>query len=250
MTALGTWIRRLLGSPPISSSHSLIDRADASRFRRGWKAPAIVARQQAAFDPLLADLRSGHARRDFAALADAVRACGLVNPSIVEVGCATGWNGEVLKRLLAQEIDYIGVDYSPAMIAAAARAYPGVKFAIGDASALPFGDAVCDIVVSGTVLMHVADYESAILESRRVAKRWVVFHTVPVVQRRPTTMLTKRAYGQPVVEVIFNEGELLERFRAAQLRVRETIDSVPYDLEALLGEQTTSRTYLCEKLTH
>jgi len=56
--------------------------------------------------------------------------------------------------------------------------------------------------------MHVLEYRQAIAESVRVTRKWCIFHTVPVMLYRSTTLLQKRAYGEPVVEIIFNQAEL------------------------------------------
>ncbi len=168
------------------------------------------------------------------------------DPLIVEVGCGSGWNREVLAHLLKRKIRYVGMDWSYAMASHGQRMYSGVPFVVGDAACLPLGDGACDILVSGTVLMHVLDYRRAIQESRRVARRWCILHTMPVVQKRPTTILRKFAYGVPVAEIIFNEQELVELIEANCMTVREIFESFPYDLGELLEEPTGNRTYLCE----
>jgi SAM-dependent methyltransferase len=243
---LGDCLRRIRATPPISAGHTIIEGEISPTLHRGWQDPSIVARQQAAFEPLLTQLRAGEPRRDFVALAEAVKAAQVVDPLIVEVGCATGWNAEVLTCLLRQRVRYVGVDYSTAMVAGGKHCYPETQFAVGDAVALPLGTGICDVLISGTVLMHVADYRHVVHESRRVTRRWCIFHTVPVLRHRSTTVLSKLAYGQPVVEVIFNESELLALFETTGLRLRHRFENIPYDLESLLGEPTRNYTYLCE----
>lgn len=191
-------------------------------------------------------LRAGHPREDFQALAGAIRAAGGAGSFIIEVGCGSGWNFEVLSRLLDRAVSYTGIDYSLSMIEIGRRSYPQVPFVTGNAERLPLRSRVCDILVSGTVIMHLLGYREAIAESCRVTRRWCVFHTVPVMQRRATTVLRKHAYGQPTIEVIFNETELLDLLRQHRLTLRETFESIPYDLQSVLGEPTITRTYLCE----
>jgi SAM-dependent methyltransferase len=245
--ALGRLIRRVGADPPISTDYHVVDGGAARELQLGWQRSGIVARQQRAFDPLLERLRTGSPRQDFVALADAVRSTHMHDPAIIEVGCATGWNAEVLERLLDRPVRYVGVDYSTAMVTAAAQRYPRMRFAAGDARRLPIADGACDVVISGTVLMHVPDYAVAIAESCRVTRRWAIFHTVPLVQDRATTFLVKKAYGERVAEVVFNGRELRDRFRSAGLLIREEVESVPYDLLDVLGEPTSSLTFLCEK---
>ena len=94
--------------------------------------------------------------------------------------------------------------------------------------------------------MHLMSYQKSVEESRRVSKRWCIFHTVPLLETRATTVLRKDAYGQPTLEIIFNNAELLAVFTANGLRVRAAIDSLPYDLEPVLGEPTVTKTFVCE----
>src|SRR5206468_2065594 len=122
-------------------------------------------------------------------------------------------------------------------------------FVAGDAAALPFASASYDIVVSGTCLLHVAEYGAAIAESRRVSARWCVFHTVPIDVDRPTMALRKGAYGAPVLELVFNEGELLSLFSRAGLAVRRVLPSITLEyLASVMGAAVPTRTYVCECL--
>lgn len=244
---IGRRVRRWLHAEhDVSADYRVLTAGASADLSDGWRNSRIVERQDAAFAPLLEDLRNGHPRQDFRALAEAVRDTGLSDPLIVEVGCATGWNLEVLTILRGGQVRYLGIDYSPAMLTRARRSHPSVPFLAGDAVKLPLRDGACEVLISGGVLMHVADYRQAIVESRRVARQWVVFHTIPVLSRRSTTLLSKRAYGQAVVEVVFNEQELLALFGSSGLRVRGEYENVPYDLEPVLGETTRNVTYLCE----
>lgn len=212
----------------------------------GWQDPSVAEKQYAAFKPLLEEMRNGRPREDFSALASAVRTTGLGHPSIIEVGCGNGWNSEVISFLLKIPIDYCGIDISQTMTSKGRKIYPGRAFLLGDATSLPVKDQSCDILLSGTVLMHLPGYAEAVRESFRVTRRWCIFHTVPVMKSRETTMLEKKAYGQPTIEVIFNEKEFIRLVEACGFAVREVIDSLPYDLSDVLGEPTITRTFICE----
>lgn len=243
--ALKRW-RRALRSGGVSADYRVLPGKAPPRLLRGFADDAVAERQQAAFAPLLEELRAGRPREDFQTLARAVALTELRLPRVVEVGCGSGWNAEVLTRLGKEPIRYVGIDYSPSMLAIARRAYPEHGFAQADALRLPLRDGAADILVSGGVLMHLLDYRDAIRESRRVARRWCVFHTVPVMKRRKTTLLEKRAYGTPTIEVIFNEAELRRLFEEFGLRVRHVLPNIAYDLEDILGERTVVKTFLCE----
>lgn len=78
-------------------------------------------------------------------LAAFVEVVGLTSGPIADVGCGPG---RVAAFLAAHGLDVIGVDVSPAMLAVAKDAHPGIRFEEGQLSALPFRDgslagAVC-----------------------------------------------------------------------------------------------------------
>jgi ubiquinone/menaquinone biosynthesis C-methylase UbiE len=189
----------------------------------------------------------GHPREDFTALARAVEATGMAEPLIIEAGCGSGWNSEVLTHMLQRQVRYIGMDYSHAMVQLGQQHYPHQRFVAGDATRLPFANDACDILVSGTVLIHLIGYREAIAESQRVARSWCIFHTVPIIQYRPTTILRKRAYGEPVVEVVYNQDELFSLLQENNLTIAELFDNVSHSyLNEILKTKVTTQTLLCK----
>lgn len=243
-------VRRLLRPGKAASSSSayrVVSPIEIAGMKLdGWNDTQVAERQDAAFRNLLAEMHAGRPRIDLQVLAQAVDAAAVDGMSLLEVGCGSGYCSEVIAHLSSKRVEYSGLDYSAAMVELARNRYPEHQFIHGDATALPFGDAAFDIVLNGVALMHIPDYRRAISESARVARRWVIFHTVPVLPQRATTFLTKQAYGHPTVEVIINESELLEICNEQNLVVRHTFPSLPYDLSAVLGEPTPTRTYVCE----
>jgi ubiquinone/menaquinone biosynthesis C-methylase UbiE len=230
-----------------STDYELIDaEAAAAGGFDGWYDTEVAERQDAAYRALIRQMYAGRPRQDFVAAAEAVRLTGKTDDSILEVGCGSGYYSEILSHLLKRRGRYVGVDYSPAMISLAQKHYPSSPFVVGDAIALPFADGAVETVLNGVSLMHVLRYELAVAESRRVARRWCIFHTVPVLQSRETTILRKSAYGQPTIEIIFNEAHLCHLLEQQGLAVRHHLKSVPYSLDAVLGEPTVTRTYVCE----
>jgi SAM-dependent methyltransferase len=100
---------------------------------------------------------------DFAGLADGER--------VLDVGCGTGH----LARAVAGTIRAAAVhavDLAPAYIEHARRHTPAaqVRFEVGDACALPFGDHTFDRVLSMLVLHFVPQTAQAVAEMRRVAR--------------------------------------------------------------------------------
>jgi 2-polyprenyl-3-methyl-5-hydroxy-6-metoxy-1,4-benzoquinol methylase len=224
-----------------------------ARFSRevltAWQAPSVAAQQQEAYQPLLAQMREGRPRSDFKAAAQALRLTNCARPTVLEIGCGNGYYSEILAELTGRDIVYLGLDSSASMIQSARGRYSTRSFVVGDALALPFPAATFDVAWSGTVLMHLPDYAKAIAEAARVATRYCVFHSTPLLAKRPTTFLTKRAYGQLVPEVIINRGEFEGILRSNALEVSHVLDSLPYSVDKVVGDTVETLTYVCRKRT-
>lgn len=96
---------------------------------------------------------------------------------VLEIGSG---GGEVTERLLRQRpgISVTATDLDPVMIAASRRRLQdrsGATVLPADATALPFGDASFDSVVSCLMLHHVIDWETALSEAARVLRPGGVF---------------------------------------------------------------------------
>jgi ubiquinone/menaquinone biosynthesis C-methylase UbiE len=212
----------------------------------GWHEEGVAREQAAAYEVLMREMYAGTPRLDLCVVAQAMRLTGTPDPLTLEVGCGNGYYFEILGHLLGRPIRYVGIDYSRPMLRLARRSYQEARFILGDATGLPFADRAFDVVLNGVSLMHIPRYEQAIAEARRVGREWWIFHTVPVLQRRETTFLSKRAYGATVVEVVFNEAHLRHMFQQCGMVVREALPSIPYNLQHVLGEPTLTRTYVCK----
>jgi SAM-dependent methyltransferase len=89
---------------------------------------------------------------------------------VLEVGCGYGWISQVLWD--AASIQWVGVDRSEAMLCRLRSAHPerSTRALLADACGLPFGDGEFDKVLCTGVLMHIADYASAVRELIRVLR--------------------------------------------------------------------------------
>ncbi len=241
------WTRRMM----LASCDYRIVTAQKARAHRGggWHATATVRRQEQAYDALLAQMHGGQARNDLAVAAQAVDALGLPSPSLLEIGCGSGYYVEVFAALCKSAVRYTGLDYSHAMIERACKRYSEAAFVTGDATALTYADSSFDILFNGVSLMHILDFEKAIAEAARVAAKGVIFHSVPVLDRHDTVYLTKYAYGAPVVEIIFNRAHLLALFARHGLEVQQCWYSEDYDVMHVVGETSRAETFLCRPKT-
>lgn len=197
--------------------------AVSDALTNAWKEQSIPRTQGALVVRELSEMYAGRIIRPYSALVEAVKATEFEYGSMIEVGCATGYYSEVLRYLLGHEINYRGVDYSEAMITEARRKYPKITFQVGDATALPFVNEACDVLISGCVLLHVYDYRQAIAESARVSKRWVIFHRTPITAGK-TFSFTKKAYGVTCVEIHFGEQEFMDICSQNKLKLEKEFE--------------------------
>jgi SAM-dependent methyltransferase len=220
---------------------------EAQASSPGWLASRTAARQERAYRNLIAAMKRGEPRLDFTVAAEAAAAAGLARPSLIEIGCGSGYYSDIFSTLLPGGVTYTGIDYSAAMIDRARAQYPALQFDVGDATRLPYGDAHFDIAFNGVSLMHIVDYAAAIREMARVASRSCILHTVPVFDDYRTTYLRKYAYGGAVVEIVFARAELMSLCERAGLHLERTWPCIPYDVSHITGHRSATETYLFSK---
>ena len=85
---------------------------------------------------------------------------------LLDVGCADGLLADHLHDL---DVDYIGVDMSPRILAVA-KEKRKLNVLLGDAEELPFRIGALDYVASSEVLEHLHDPKSSVKEMKRVCK--------------------------------------------------------------------------------
>ena len=90
-----------------------------------------------------------------------------VGPGVRVLDVATG-PGYAAGRAAERGARAVGVDIAAGMVEIARRAHPELEFRVGDAEALPFGDAEFDAVVGNFVLLHLGRPERAVAEAARV----------------------------------------------------------------------------------
>jgi SAM-dependent methyltransferase len=236
--------RHILPSTDYRLLSGVAEARDVAASSGGWLAARTVARQERAYQGLIAAMKRGDPRLDFRVAAEAVAAAGIASPRLLDVGCGSGYYSEVFATLLPSGVRYTGIDHSDAMIARARRQYPATAFEVGDATALPYPDNAFDIVFNGVSLMHIIDYPAAIREAARVATRYCIFHSVPGFDDHGTTYLRKYAYGAPVVEIVFGKQDLMSVCRDAGLRLTREWPSIPYDVSEVTGHRSSAVTYL------
>jgi SAM-dependent methyltransferase len=96
----------------------------------------------------------------------AFAAAGVRDVRVVDVASGSGLGSDLLRRAGARLV--VGVEADPAALARCAAAT--LAFVQADATALPFGDASCEVVVSFETIEHVADPERMLAECRRILR--------------------------------------------------------------------------------
>jgi SAM-dependent methyltransferase len=78
--------------------------------------------------------------------------------------------GFIAGAATARGATVVGVDFSSAMVADAARRHPAVTFRQGDAEALPFDAGTFDAIVMSFGLLHLARPDAALAEAHRALR--------------------------------------------------------------------------------
>jgi len=230
-----------------SDSYKSISRSAVTQdLVNGWQNPNIPECQRERVDKELGQMYRGKAPAVFQVAAQALTATGMEHGKVLEIGCASGYYYEVLEHLLGHKVNYTGIDYSAALVALAQQEYPDVDFLQGDTTNLLLPDGSYDVVISGCVILHVPDYQKAIAETARVARKWSIFHRTPVLLNGKTQTMTKMAYGVQVVEFVFEEKELLTLFCKNGLKISKELFIDKYHLSTS-REQVIMKTYVCRK---
>jgi SAM-dependent methyltransferase len=233
---------------PVSTGYEPIARADLSRVTAqldgAWRDPGIPRTQLQLVDQELAKLARGERIPVYEVFLDLLgRVPGVESKTLLEVGCASGYYANVL-RSRGWNTTYAGCDFSRAFVDLARERAPGVDFQVQDATRLTYASKSYDVVVSGCCILHILDYATAIRESARVAKEYVLFHRTPVLHTSETTHYRKRAYGVECIEIHFNETELFRLFAESGLRVQD-VETVGIGSVAPEGDAMVVKSYLC-----
>lgn len=91
---------------------------------------------------------------------------------VLDAGCGTGRALPALREAVGTRGTVVGVDLTPAMLAAAVRAgrNRSAQLAVADAGRLPLRDSSLDAVFAAGLIGHLADPESALRELCRVVR--------------------------------------------------------------------------------
>lgn len=244
LKSIKQWIRP---SSVISGHYSIIENPDPvalkQQFENAWKNPALPQKQLRLTQK---ELPKYEQTVPFQALISLMKKIQLKpDASVLEIGCSTGYYSEVLSKAGFQ-VQYQGCDYSEEFVKTARMLYPNIEFKVEDATRLNYADNEFDMAISGCCLLHIIDYPLAIAEAARVARDYVIFHRTPVIHKRSTIYCKKLGYDIEMLEIIFNEEELLNVFTKNHLAVIGVNTHATHAIPGL-DEPVFMKSYLCKK---
>lgn len=216
------------------------------RWVDAWKDELIPDQQLTLAESQVADWLAGQQVAPFDVLAELLDQIAERLPSILEVGSSSGYYSEIIKRHRA-ESRYVGVDYSQVFCALGQRRFPTAALVCADTLSLPIRDAAFPLVISGSILLHVHDWEAALRETLRVTSRYAILHRTPVTSTSTATF-TKKAYGLRLIEWSFNEDDLLNECERAGFSLVQQFDLNEQAMLSNDGFSPNNRSYLLRRL--
>lgn len=101
--------------------------------------------------------------------------------TVADVGCGAGHYLVSLKKTIAHDYRYIGIDATANYVELARKAFAGddkVEFRQGDIFKLPLEDQSVDVAMCNNVLLHLPSVETPLAELVRIARRTVLVRTL------------------------------------------------------------------------
>jgi SAM-dependent methyltransferase len=100
--------------------------------------------------------------RRFSLFVDAKRPLDLL-----DIGCGTGQSRQLY---ISHTARYVGIDLSEAAIECAKKKFPDSNWQVANACQLPFADGSFDVVAYSSVLHHIPNFRTALVEALRVLR--------------------------------------------------------------------------------
>lgn len=239
------FINEMLG---VSSGHTAMEKNEAMReyWSKQWQNETLPEKQRQIVEKEIQAIKAGHIPKHMQVLIDMIRSISIGSEKILEIGCSSGYYNEIFKNVGIQN-PYEGCDYSEKFIELAKKLYPNTPFQVCDSTRLTYENNSYPIVISGCCLLHISDYPKAITETVRVSSDWILWSRTPVFHEQKTLFTKKKGYGIDMVEIIFQEEELVRLFREQGLIIQDIRCIGRGPQVRGISEQTFIKTYLCRK---
>ena len=100
-------------APSASSDYKILVPGEVSKeISSGWDDSSVVKKQDETYEALVKEANRGNIRIDLQVAAKAISTTALEDPSILEVGCGSGYYSRILSAILKRELRYTGLDLS------------------------------------------------------------------------------------------------------------------------------------------
>jgi len=176
-----------------------------------WKNETIPQKQYELASKELEDLRNNKPHIVWQTI------CDVINEHIPEditgvfdVGCASGYFHEVFRRLLKNNVGYVGADYSKEMIKLAKKNYPDCYFFNVDVRDIELPDKSQNFVFSNAVLEHVPEWKKGLSELCRITAKYLMLSKMPADEEAFSTKQKEIYGGVPAFFNKFNRTEIVE----------------------------------------
>lgn len=203
---------------------SVFSDADIAKTIETWQSESTPREQWKIVSQQIQGLQQNKETIEFKSFREALETNYEINDcfSVLEVGCSSGYYSVVLNRSFPNS-SYIGVDFSKQFIDFGAEKFPNINLQQMDAHDLgEFADRQFDCVVSGCVLLHLPNWENALIEAARVTNRTLVLHRTPLSNTN-TQRYIKSAYGNPTLEWQFSIHDINEQLAAKSFQLKRVI---------------------------
>jgi ubiquinone/menaquinone biosynthesis C-methylase UbiE len=213
------------------------------KFDKTWSSK-MISRQHKAWEKLIKNSNYGN-RKDISALAKSLKKINLRDWTIIEVGCGSAYNKNLLFEI-DKTINYLGLDSSLSALQYARKLDINNRLIQGTSASIPLKDNSVDIVLDGAALIHILDWRASVEDYARVSKKFIVLHSITLTNEK-TTLFSKYAYGAKVYEIAFNREELASTLFNLNFKLTSVESGEAYNLNPYLGINTSSETWLLER---
>jgi SAM-dependent methyltransferase len=156
---------------------------------------------------------------------------------LLDVACGPGF---VSEAAAAREAWPVGVDVAAAMVERARARCPGLRFVVGDALRLPFGETSFDAVTMNFGILHVSRPARAVAEARRVlAPGGRLAFTTWLAHGNAEDEITEAAIAEHGIAVEVPEGPSYHVF-ADPDECRRAVAGGGFDTDSLRLETVTA----------
>ena len=210
---------------------------------QNYKEPSIADKQREIADRQLSAMHAGNPPPHFDSYGQILkRLRGMTDSprfSMVDAGCGSAYYHEISEYYVPGWILYTGLDYNKGMLAMAKDRYPNITLREADLRDMNLPPKSYDIVLSGAAIMHIQEWEKAVVELANAAKRFLILHRTWVhTDNTPTSGRFKTTYDVEAWFGTINEKELIMLVGSLGLNLIEHCQA---------GEGDQVKTYVFER---